>query len=59
MGTEIPVGFVCVSFTCNNRLGNQIKSYKDKKEEGETKVRQMGTAANCTFDKIGLISRYS
>lgn len=28
VGTEMPVGFVCVSFACNNRLGNQIESYK-------------------------------
>lgn len=46
----MPAGFVCVSFARNNRLGNQITSYKVKKEEGETKVRQMGTAANCTFE---------
>lgn len=35
----MPLGFVCVSFACNNRLGNRIESYKKKRgrgEEGET-----------------------
>lgn len=55
---ERPAGFVCVSFVCNNRIGNQIKSYKKKKKrkrsekQWETKVRLMGTAANCIFENI-------
>lgn len=50
------MGSVCVSFACNNRLGNQIEGYKKKKKrgrekEGETKVRLMGTAANSALLK--------
>lgn len=38
VGTEMPLGFVCVSFACNNRLGNRIESYK-KKEGGERREK--------------------
>lgn len=39
VGTEMPLGFVCVSFACNNRLGNRIESYKKKKEGGERREK--------------------